>query len=698
MAESDPTSSPSSSGPPTTPARGDTSAGRGNTPGRGGTTPGRGGGQRVGFVPPPPPPRPSTTTSSIGTTTAAETTIPVRGGYHHSYGIYIGGSPLDDNYQPTREARLRYRSQSQRRNMKTIGYIESAIIAARDSSTSFKFDGCLDPAVNAPSTEIGKDRFITLVSRKVEDLGQETFYYVKNESDEVVDLFEQSHNFTLDAVVAEFEARKVDTHPGAFDGFEFDEIALSRLVVESLLTDAFYEKIVIRFGQRLDFKDLPGSCLFLMALETCNASVSYDVDKAEADFLALKLEDYPGENIADFATEAQRLIKKMGGGYTIPTHTGSRFLLKVSKTECEEFNRKIYALLDPVKDMEFKYKMMDPGKMTKDPKYNEYGPLALLATVQQAYSRLLSFQDWPALASKLPQSNNASSSAAAKVSGANIKPLDGERKCFRCGSTDHHVRDCPKKASTDSKGREKPKDKGVSKDDSDGPSKKAKNELPAWRYLEPKDLTVPLIDGGRTWKFCTKCKCNRTGRQGLYILSHFDADHEDNYNAKNEGNLACVDVPLNVPAATVTEASLHDFTDDIEFQGVGAWCTPIDASAVHFVPSLVERENVFESEEEFDVSTEPLGDEDEVPSFGVADALRLVLQEDPQLPDDWTFGVARFWVNQEQNARQLRNNTDDLTEPRRIYHPTDPPGIENWEAAVQWEIVVWVSFRLASQP
>ena len=50
MAESDSTFSPSSSGPPMTPARGDTSAGRGNTPGRGVTTPGRGGGQRI-YVP-----------------------------------------------------------------------------------------------------------------------------------------------------------------------------------------------------------------------------------------------------------------------------------------------------------------------------------------------------------------------------------------------------------------------------------------------------------------------------------------------------------------------------------------------------------------------------------------------------------------------------------------------------------------------
>jgi alkanesulfonate monooxygenase SsuD/methylene tetrahydromethanopterin reductase-like flavin-dependent oxidoreductase (luciferase family) len=115
---------------------------------------------------PPPPPPPPAPTAATGSTEV----IPIRGGKHHAYGMFIGGSPLDDNYQPTREARLRYRAHSQRRNMKTIGSIESAIIAARDSTTSLKFDGHLEPSVGAPVTEIGKDRFISLLSRKVEDL------------------------------------------------------------------------------------------------------------------------------------------------------------------------------------------------------------------------------------------------------------------------------------------------------------------------------------------------------------------------------------------------------------------------------------------------------------------------------------------------------------------------------------------------
>jgi hypothetical protein len=104
------------------------------------------------------------------------------------------------------------------------------------------------------------------------------------------------------------------TH-ASYDSYEDDEIMLSRLMVESLLTSAFYKKILIRYGHRKDFKCLPGSCLLIMALETCNASVSHDIDGAAQSFADLTLDTYPGKNVSDFANAALQLIKIMQGGY-----------------------------------------------------------------------------------------------------------------------------------------------------------------------------------------------------------------------------------------------------------------------------------------------------------------------------------------------------------------------------------------------
>ena len=75
-----------------------------------------------------------------------------------------------------------------------------------------------------------------------------------------------------------------------------------------------------------------------MALETCNASVSHDIDGAATAFGALTLDTYPGENVSDFSTEALCLIKVMQGGYTLPVNTGLQLLQKVTRKSCEEFN------------------------------------------------------------------------------------------------------------------------------------------------------------------------------------------------------------------------------------------------------------------------------------------------------------------------------------------------------------------------
>ena len=543
--------------------------------------------------------------------TPSTAVAPKRGGIHSVYGLYIGGSELDHEYKTV----ARYAYASQRRNVNTISSIERDLVLAHDSTTSIKFEGKLE-AITSSATEIGKERFLTILERRVEEHGQETFYYMKDLHGTVVNLFEHVHNFTLEAVVNEFNARSHATNVthAAFDAYESDEVMLSRLVVESLLTSAFYEKISIRYGHRKDFKPLPGSCLLVMALETCNASVSHDIDGAAAKFAALTLKTYPGENVSDFSNEALRLIKIMQGGYALPVNTGSRLLQKVTGTACEEFNRKIFNLLDYVKTMEHKYKVLDPRSLLLDSECHKYGPMGLILTLHEIYGRLISDHDWPALATKLPQSNNAPARTGT------------DRKCYRCQGP-HLIKDCPLKG----KSHDKDKDKDESSDKKQKPkdtdaapaAKKAKGDLPAWRYLEPKDLTKPLDDGdGRSWKFCTKCVCKKSGKTGMYLLSHFDSEHQDDYSPPSEGNMASVDVPPGIPAVTTVAPDVLFDDDTIEFQG--AWCSEVSAvdHACAFAPSPVERENDSSLvERETNTASESTDDDEEVHGHeeGIAD-------------------------------------------------------------------------------
>ena len=230
---------------------------------------------------------------------------PKRGGFHPIYGKYIGGAKLNYKYEMVTGDNSLYRFATQRRHEKTITAIERSLREARDSITAIKFNGTLE-TTPGNSNEIGKERFIALLKKRVKEHGQQTFYWIRDSDNKVVDLFENAHRFKLDTVVKEHKRRlEKSTAYESYDEIERDEVELSRTVVESLLTETFQEKIEIRFGHRDDFEFLPGSCLFMMALETCNASAFYDVEGARKKLESLELSSYPGENVTEFASEAQ---------------------------------------------------------------------------------------------------------------------------------------------------------------------------------------------------------------------------------------------------------------------------------------------------------------------------------------------------------------------------------------------------------
>lgn len=56
----------------------------------------------------------------------------------------------------------------------------------------------------------------------------------------------------------------------------------------------------------------------MMVLELCLVSYSFKIDEAGGCLDALTLNNFPGENISKFSIKAQRLIKIMKRGYTLP--------------------------------------------------------------------------------------------------------------------------------------------------------------------------------------------------------------------------------------------------------------------------------------------------------------------------------------------------------------------------------------------
>jgi hypothetical protein len=125
-------------------------------------------------------------------------------------------------------------------------------------------------------------------------------------------------------------------------------------------------------------------------------------------------------------------------------------MIKVSKTSCEEFNPKLFALLDLVETLGYKYKVLDPLKLTKDAEYATLGPITIISKLQQTYASSISTQDRPALTNRIPQSNTSSvkhlkTNMRVKLSQNTVKSASSSViRCFLC-QENHHIRVFPTK-------------------------------------------------------------------------------------------------------------------------------------------------------------------------------------------------------------------------------------------------------------
>ena len=427
------------------------------------------------------------------------TNPPRRGGIHPIYGIFLGGSKLDDTYRLTGTRHNRFTGQ--RRGPKVINSIEQALLKTIDSTDACKFNGNLEKTESAQPTEIDKETFIKQLQKKVRLHGQQSFYSIMYQT-EVITLFDNYHKFTVEEVIDQHEYRCDEPQPvldtntnleteeskqlrfESYDEYEFDDFGLSRLVVESLLTPALLERILTRFGNDPDFETYPGQVLFMMALDTCNASVQRDIAGAQKKYDELTLDSYPGENVTDLATEALRLTHILAGAYALPLNLGTKLIKKVTNMSSEFFNRKMFTLLDQAHTLETKYRLLDPATMGSDSDYTSFGPYAVCTVLQEEHGKLIADSDWPALAAKLPESNTAAPAPEVSV------------QCYKCHQWGHKANDprCPLY-------RTKPSDKSYdtfpdhrndNKASSTKPNARHKPKDP-WKYVEPKDLTQPVV-------------------------------------------------------------------------------------------------------------------------------------------------------------------------------------------------------------
>jgi hypothetical protein len=552
-----------------------------------------------------------------------------RGGTHHSHGIFQGGAELNSSYQM--KPKPSYRYSTQLRNTKSLEKIESHLHSNMKDTTIVKFNGKMETSKTSSSngsrTELDKEEFISEVQDMVQRYGLQSFFSIPGSGNTMKNLTTEPHSFTFTEVLEEHESRNRDEPPSTFDStqtellssvvdrfkcydvFEIDDFNLSRLVIESLISADLRQKVKTRFNHFKDFAYLPGQVYFMMILEVCNASFTFDIDGARTSLTSIKLVDYPGENISDFADESLRLIKILQGGYSLPYQLGSQLLRKVCETQSMYFNRNMYSHYDKALSMERSHgPHKDPKLLETHPLYSEYGPVGVCNIMQREYALLVQQKDWPALRDSIPEGN--------------FTPQDGVRKnphgmlCHICQDDTHFANTCPLRGSNGGGGKQSGHGSnsdsstqfshgsgtGSGKGNSTFPP--MRNGLPfkEWKYIHPSDLNDTFILDGKRYYFCAKCVCTRTRKVGFYNISHSTDNHQsglgrrsriDNSNGSGNNNsnppnqasnstdsrpgasLSPVDETRTHSPSTTTD-TLMDVDDPggLEFQG--AFLTPFD--------------------------------------------------------------------------------------------------------------------------
>jgi hypothetical protein len=267
--------------------------------------------------------------------------IPKRGGTHSIYGVFLGGGSFGAGWDMDT---ARYRFSSQRRDEKSVGKVERGLTNARDKTTTLKFNGTLElDGTEGSEIELDKDQFVRTIEQLTREHGQQVFYVIERDGT-IHDLLRSPHLFIVEDVI-DSHMMRLDTNStdaSKYDSFERDDIDMTRLAVESRLTEKIRDAICTRYDHDPAFYDYPGPVLFVMALDICNASHYFDIDGAQTKVDELKLENYPGEDITACAAYAQKQFKIVQSGYAPPVRSGSKLLLKFSSTECEKFNRQVY--------------------------------------------------------------------------------------------------------------------------------------------------------------------------------------------------------------------------------------------------------------------------------------------------------------------------------------------------------------------
>jgi len=246
-------------------------------------------------------------------------------------------------------------------------------------------------------------------------------------------------------------------------------------------------------------------------------------------FEAMKVSHFKGENVRDYCTAASSLLLQLEREDQVPSTHLLTIIDALTEVSVQAFAVMWMAKKRDVDNFIRDSAGKDPSVVRSLPNYIHFQNL--LDTAKSDYQNLL--HKWgpasapkqdpvKAMQAKLDSVTQQLSKVNQKLTADPKKSSGGggaqnnKRKCFRCGSTDHMVKDCPKPAP------ERTSNGSGSNGNGGGPNNGK------WAPPGPNDPHTKKVNG-TIYYYCKHC----CGGKGLWTQNHTTDKHGPNYKKKS---------------------------------------------------------------------------------------------------------------------------------------------------------------------
>ena len=319
-----------------------------------------------------------------------------------------------------------------------------------------------------------------------------------------------------------------------FDKYDKENLRLSAIVVKASIGPNLQQRLASILEPNAS-----GPEVFKAALDQVMCMNATTLRTLSNQLGALSLKSIPGESVSALTEKVSELAREIEGSGTPPSDLKNLVSKPYTKGTVEAF--KTHAL----------------GIHMSVMRGTHAGSWQSVVTEHNAvYQDLVQSEEYPPANGGKKDQDDKIQGLVAKVVDQKLSHLKSSgggsggngkaRACFKCGSTEHLIKDCPK---NDSKGGSNKKS---------GSSDSKKDEERDWRHIPPnpkkgesKEKTIE----GKKYKWCGKCRKNKgLWTTGKYLHSTEEHrskksdDSNDNNSSNNtsseQGNIGYVDGPL----------------------------------------------------------------------------------------------------------------------------------------------------------